>query len=82
MSRNFGHARAERPDSVNVRPVTKHQTSDLYDVEFPCEVPFRRLDDSEKLTLGQRIILFGCIGAAGFFGLMVAYGYYLELLKP
>ena len=72
--RNFGHARTtrtERPDSVN----------DLYERDYPCEVPFRQLDDSEKLTRGQAIVLCICGFAALVFGGMVAHGYYIWFLK-
>jgi hypothetical protein len=72
--RNYGHARTpriERPDSV----------TDPFERDFPCEVPFRRLDDSEKMTRGQQVILGVCILLSAFFGLMVAHGYYIWFLK-
>ena len=33
------------------------------------------------LTTWERIVLFAGIGGAGFFGLMVAHGYYVWFLK-
>lgn len=72
--RNFGHVRSPRvdgPDSV----------TDPFERDFPCEVPFRTLDDSEKLTRGQGVVLCFCGFAALVFGGMVAHGYYTWFLK-
>jgi hypothetical protein len=54
---------------------------DEYQREYPCEVPFRLLDESEKLTRGQQVILGVCIVAAGGFSFMVAHWYYVWMLQ-
>lgn len=65
------HERTERPDSV----------IDQYERDFPCDVPFRPLDDSEKLTRYQQVILGVSIVASAGFAFMVAHGYYIWFLK-
>jgi hypothetical protein len=72
--RNFGHVRSPRvdgPDSV----------TDPFERDFPCEVPFRQLDDSETLTRGQVLVICVYAAFAGVFGAMVAHGYYLWFLR-
>lgn len=54
---------------------------DKYQDEYPCEVPFRMLDDSEKLRPWQ--IAFICVAsiAALYLGAMVAHGCYLWMVQ-
>ena len=44
--------------------------------------PLVALDDDLRLTTWERIVLFGGIGIAGTFGVMVGHFYYVWFLKP
>jgi hypothetical protein len=54
---------------------------DEYQKQFPCEVPFRMLDESEKLRPWQMVV----VGVAGlgalYLGAVVAHGIYLWMVS-
>jgi len=54
---------------------------DKYQDEYPCEVPFRMLDDSEKLRPWQIVFIGVASFAAFYLGAMVVHGCYLWMVQ-
>jgi hypothetical protein len=54
---------------------------DEYQKQFPCEVPFRMLDESEKLRPWQIVFIAAGGGGALYLGAIVAHEIYLWMVS-
>ena len=54
---------------------------DEYQRQYPCEVPFRMLDESEKLRPWQIAVICIAAVAAVYLGAVVAHGIYMWMLQ-
>jgi hypothetical protein len=54
---------------------------DEYQKQYPCEVPFRMLDDSEKLRVWQILLIAVVAVAVVYLGGVVAHGIYLWMVQ-
>jgi hypothetical protein len=61
--------------------MTKRNPPDEYQKQYPCEVPFVELEDSDKLAPGHWVFIGVAVVAAVYFGAVVVHGVYMWMVS-